>query len=64
MPISKFAFKNPELAKLTFFREITYFSVQEFSPYAFIWAYALISYFKIVLPMLLFKPVPLFGSLE
>ena len=64
MPLSKFDFKHPELAKIAIFREITYFSTAKFQPYALIRAYAPIFYFKIVLPVLLFKPVPLFGSLE
>ena len=64
MPLSKFNFKHPELAQLAIFREITSFSSDKFQPYALIWAYALISNLKIVLSMLLFKTMPLFGSLE
>ena len=64
MPLSIFDFKNPKLVQLAIFREITSFFSDEFQPYALIWAYALISYFKIVLSMLLFKTTPLFGSLE
>ena len=64
MPLSKLDFKHIELAKLAIFHEITSFSIDKFQPYALIWAYALICYFKTLLPMPLFKTMPLFGSLE